>query len=186
MIYLNDHLQDLELADALTRLSEQRREQALRYRHDFGQRACAAAYLLLCEGLRKEYGISELPLFAYGNHGKPSIIGHEEIHFNLSHCREGAVCAISDHPVGIDIESVRSYNPSLAQYTMNDSELQQIQQATDPALAFTRFWTMKEALLKLTGEGITNHLKGVLLHATAHFETVVAPDHSYVYTVCQE
>ncbi len=185
MIYLNDHLQDLDLPEALSRLSEQRREEALRYKHDFGQRACAAAYLLLCEGLRKEYGISELPLFVFGEHGKPFIVGHEEIHFNLSHCREAAICAISDRPIGVDIESVRPYQKSLAEYTMNDSELQQIQQSPDPAMAFTRFWTMKEALQKLSGEGITNHMKAVLARSDVRFETVESPDHRYVYSVCQ-
>ena len=185
MIYLNDHLQDFDLADALSRLSEQRREQALRYKFELGQRTCAAAYLLLCQGLQQEYGISEQPLFAFGEHGKPSIVGHPEIHFNLSHCREAALCAISDRPVGVDVESVRSFNASLVEYTMNEQEVQQIRQAADPAREFTRLWTMKEALMKLTGEGISNHMKDVLNRSDVTFQTVVSPDRSYVYTICQ-
>ena len=112
MLYVNDHLQDFDLALALQQLSGQRREQALKYRYEMGQRTCAAAYLLLCRGLREEYGITELPIFEYDEHGKPSIVGHPEIHFNLSHCREAAVCIISDHPVGVDVESVRPLKDS--------------------------------------------------------------------------
>ena len=185
MLYVNDHLQDFDLALALQQLSGQRREQALKYRYEMGQRTCAAAYLLLCRGLREEYGITELPLFEYGEHGKPSILGHPEIHFNLSHCREAAVCIISDHPVGVDVESVRPLKDSLAEYTMNDAELDEIRQAANPALQFTRFWTMKEALLKLTGEGINNHLKNVLDRSDVIFETTVAPDIRYVITHCR-
>ncbi len=185
MLYVNDHLQDFDLALALQQLSGQRREQALKYRYEMGQRTCAAAYLLLCRGLREEYGITELPLFEYGEHGKPSILGHPEIHFNLSHCREAAVCIISDHPVGVDVESVRPLKDSLAEYTMNDAELDEIRQAANPALQFTRFWTMKEALLKLTGEGINNHLKNVLHRSDVIFETTVAPDIRYVITHCR-
>ena len=185
MLYVNDHLQDFHLALALQQLSGQRREQALKYRYEMGQRTCAAAYLLLCRGLREEYGITELPLFEYGEHGKPSILGHPEIHFNLSHCREAAVCIISDHPVGVDVESVRPLKDSLAEYTMNDAELDEIRQAANPALQFTRFWTMKEALLKLTGEGINNHLKNVLHRSDVIFETTVAPDIRYVITHCR-
>ena len=59
MVYLNNHLGELDLDEALRLLSEQRRRQALKFRHEQGRRACAAAYLLLCEGLRKEYGIAE-------------------------------------------------------------------------------------------------------------------------------
>ena len=84
MIYLNDHLDDFDFNAALPLLSEQRRQQALRFRHELGRKQCAAAYLLLCEGLQQEYGISERPLFDYGEHGKPVIVGHPDIHFNLS------------------------------------------------------------------------------------------------------
>ena len=42
-LYINDRLQDLNLDEALARLSEQRREQALRFRFELGRRACAAA-----------------------------------------------------------------------------------------------------------------------------------------------
>jgi len=185
MLYVNDHLQDFDLALALQQLSGQRREQALKYRYEMGQRTCAAAYLLLCRGLREEYGITELPLFEYGEHGKPSILGHPEIHFNLSHCREAAVCIINDRPVGVDVESVRPLKDSLAEYTMNDAELDEIRQAANPSLQFTRFWTMKEALLKLTGEGINNHLKNVLHRSDVIFETTVAPDIRYVITHCR-
>ena len=185
MLYVNDHLQDFDLALALQQLSGQRREQALKYRYEMGQRTCAAAYLFLCRGLREEYCITELPIFEYGEHGKPSILGHPEIHFNLSHCREAAVCIINDRPVGVDVESVRPLKDSLAEYTMNDAELDEIRQAANPALQFTRFWTMKEALLKLTGEGINNHLKNVLHRSDVIFETTVSPDIRYVITHCR-
>ena len=102
MIYLNDRIFDFDFETALAELSDQRREQALRFKHELGQRTCVAAYLLLCEGLQKEYGITDKPVFDYGEHGKPFIMGHPEIHFNLSHCREAAICIIAEHPVGID------------------------------------------------------------------------------------
>ena len=44
MIYINDRLFDFDLDAALEQLSEQRREQALRYRYELGRRTCAAAY----------------------------------------------------------------------------------------------------------------------------------------------
>ena len=185
MLYLNDHLQDIDLVDALRQLSEQRREQALRYKHDLGQRTCAAAYLLLCQGLREEYGIAEKPVFEYGEHGKPFIVGHPDIHFNLSHCREAAVCYISDRPVGIDVESLRSFSDSLISYTMNMQEQELIRQSDNTALEFIRLWTMKEAVLKLTGEGIRNNLREVLHRTDINMDTVVSDDKRYVYSICQ-
>ena len=120
MLYLNDDIAGFDFEAALPLLSDQRREQALKFKFELGRKTCAMAYLLLCEGLRKEYGITERPVFEYGEHGKPFIIGHPDIHFNVSHCREGVICVISDRPVGVDIESIREYTESLVRYTMND------------------------------------------------------------------
>jgi 4'-phosphopantetheinyl transferase len=184
MLYVNDHLFDFDLNKALALLSEQRREQALRFRHELGQRTCAAAYLLLCEGLRREYGIDERPLFEYGEHGKPAIVGRPDIHFNLSHCREAAVCYLSDRPVGIDVESIHEAKRSLVNYTMNEDEQQLIFTSPRPALTFTRLWTMKEAVAKLTGQGITNDLKNLLNEKTKKgLTTAVSPDERYIYSI---
>ncbi len=184
MIYINDHIYDFDLAAALEELSEQRRALALRFRHELGQRTCAAAYLLLCEGLRKEYGVMEKPQFVYGVHGKPSIAGRPDIHFNLSHCREAVVCALSDRPIGVDVESPREYKERLVSYTMNEEEQTEIRTSENPVLAFIRLWTRKEAYVKMTGQGIED-LKHVLEHSDAKFTTVESSDGRYVYTVCE-
>ena len=184
MIYLDDDIQGFDLEAALPLLSEQRREQALRFKHEQGRKTCAMAYLLLCRALREEYGLTEKPLFEYGEHGKPAIVGHPDIHFNVSHCREAVVCAVSDRPVGIDVESIREFKDSLVRYTMNDLELQRISQAERPEVAFIRLWTMKEAKLKLTGEGIRNNLKDVL-DGSERFQTVVCEEKGYIYSVIQ-
>lgn len=182
MLYLNDDIAHFDFEAALPLLSEQRREQALKFKHEQGRKTCAAAYLLLCEGLRKEYGITEKPVFEYGEHGKPSIIGHPDIHFNLSHCREAAVCVVSDRPVGVDIESIRSYKDSLVRYTMNDVEIAQITQSSHPEEAFTRLWTMKEAVLKLSGEGLRNDMKSVLT-GRERIETHINKEKNFIYSV---
>ena len=55
MIYIDDHINDFDLDAALQQLSEQRRQQALRFRYELGQRSCALAYLLLKRALREEH-----------------------------------------------------------------------------------------------------------------------------------
>jgi len=185
MIYIDDNIYDFDLQFALQELSPQRREQALKFKHELGQRTCVLAYLLLKRALHEEYGIDENPIFEYGEHGKPSIVGHPEIFFNLSHCREAVACVVSNHPVGIDIESIRKFSPSLINYTMNAVEVQEILEAERPDVAFIRLWTMKEAHLKLTGEGISNNLKQVLVRSQKKYNTVECLSKGYIYTVCE-
>ena len=61
MIYIDDHIDDFDLQEALATVSAQRREQALRYRHERDRRLNVAAYRLLHRSLMTEYGINELP-----------------------------------------------------------------------------------------------------------------------------
>ena len=186
MIYINDHIEQFNLDEALQIVSEQRREKALQFRHEEGRRLCIAAYLLLKEGLQREYGIIENPIFCYAKNGKPSIKGLPEIHFNMSHCRAGAVCAIDNQPVGIDIESIREAKEGLVKYTMNAQEQDLILSSSTPNIEFTRLWTQKEAVLKLTGQGIVKDLKQVLADKSLYrLETITSPDGKYIYTVAR-
>ena len=183
-IYLSQDIWDFDLDAALGEISEQRREQALKFKHELGKRLCVLAYQLLKRGLAEVYGIRENPVFEYNEHGKPMIVGHPEIFFNLSHCKEAAICVVSDQPVGVDVESVRSFNESLVLYTMNEAEVKEIESAEDQAVAFIRLWTMKESALKLIGTGISNELKQVLQQENLQFQTFVDTQRRFVYSIC--
>ena len=184
-VFLSEDIWDFDLDAALAEISEQRREQAIKFKFELGQRLCVLAYRLLKQGLSEVYGMKENPLFEYNEHGKPSIVGHPEICFNLSHCKEAVICAISDQPIGVDVESVRSFNESLVRYTMNEDEIRQIESAEDRAVAFIRLWTMKEAALKLIGTGISNDVKQVLCQERLIFETFIDSQRRYIYSICQ-
>ena len=183
-IYLSQDIWDFDLDAALGEISEQRREQALKFKHELGKRLCVLAYQLLKRGLAEVYGIRENPVFEYNEHGKPMIVGHPEIFFNLSHCKEAAICVVSDQPVGVDVESVRSFNESLVRYTMNEAEVKEIESAEDQAVAFIRLWTKKESALKLIGTGISNELKQVLQQENLQFQTFVDTQRRFVYSIC--
>lgn len=146
-----------------------RREQAMNYKFEAGRRENALSYLLLCQMLKEHMGIDAMPAFIIGEHGKPSLdlqscgTDTPPLHFNISHCKKGIACVISDDSeVGIDIECTGRYSESLSQYCMSDEENSRITQAPDADRLFTELWTRKEALLKLTGEGITDDIKNVL------------------------
>ena len=184
MIYVNEHIDQLDIQAALAAVSEQRRQHAMRYRQERDRRLSLAAYLLLCKGLKEEYGITSPPEFVIGDHGKPMLVGYPHIHFNMSHCREAAVCAISSRPVGIDAESIRQYNKQLVERTMNKWEQQNIENSLHPDEVFIRLWTMKESVLKLTGEGISNDLHTVLYNET-HHRFITEYRQGYIITMCE-
>lgn len=161
-IYIDENIDDFDLDEAMTLLSEQRREQVARYKLEGPRRQAVAAYLLLRKALREMYGIHDAPVFEYDANGKPSILGHPEIFFNLSHCRKAVACVVADSPVGIDVEETCRFSDSIARYTLDDEEYESVVKADNPSQAFIRLWTMKEALLKYTGEGLRRDIKTVL------------------------
>ena len=161
-IYIDENINDFDLDEAMTLLSEQRREQVARYKLEGPRRQAVAAYLLLRKAVREMYGIHDAPVFEYDANGKPSILGHPEIFFNLSHCRKAVACVVADSPVGIDVEETCRFSDSIARYTLDDEEYESVVKADNPSQAFIRLWTMKEALLKYTGEGLRRDIKTVL------------------------
>lgn len=185
MIYVNEHIDLLDIPDALTKVSRRRREHAMRYRQEHDRKLSLAVFLLLREGLAREYGITDMPEFIIGENGKPLLAGHRHIHFNMSHCREAAVCVISDAPVGVDAESIRPLDEDVLRRTMNDSECRHVMRSARPEEEFSRLWTMKESVLKLTGEGLTDDLHHLLDNALHQFRFNTEVRENFIITTCQ-
>ena len=184
MIYLSQDIYNFDLAQALAQASPQRREYALRYRQELDQRRCMAAYRLLQESLRADFGIDEVPEFVFNAQGKPLLLEHPGIHFSLSHCREAVAVAIDLQPVGIDIETVDHYSEEVARRVMSEGEMRQILSAPRPEVAFTKLWTMKESLYKLTGDDHGGDIAHMLDNVTNYeFKTLDYPN--FVLTTCQ-
>lgn len=154
---------DLEQLDSKTLekcmlfLPEERKAKALRYRREIDRKLSVVSYLLLIYALYREFGVSAFSL-AYTDKGKPYLPDHLDIHFNISHCPLGCVCAISDKSVGVDIQDIRPFSQDIANRCCSAEELLLLKQSADPAVYFTRMWAMKESYLKMTGEGIAQSL----------------------------
>jgi 4'-phosphopantetheinyl transferase len=204
-LYIKDDLASItpqELEQALASLPDWRREKALRFKHEQGRKECAFAYLLLCQALQETYGITQQPTFLIGEHGKPelsftspltslpsSLSPHTsnhncqlstvncQLYFTLSHCKQAIACVLSERPVGVDVESIGRYSESLARHVLSPEEFALVSSAPDPKIPFTRFWTQKEAVVKLTGRGIDDDLPNLLfkynnvsLHTEEHLD----------------
>lgn len=186
-LYLEDNLQQYtaaQIENIIATFPPQRREVAMRYKFEQGRKESALAYQLLCQGLKEHYGIEKMPSFSIGEHGKPSLAEHPEIHFNFSHCKHAVICALSDAPIGVDVERIGRYREELARHCMNEQEMTEIQSSPNREVTFTRLWTQKEALVKLKGTGITDDLPNILCHnGKIQIETVVNEEKGYVYSV---
>lgn len=107
--------------------------------------------------IKKTFGIDIAKQnFAYTGYGKPYLLNYPDVHFNISHSGEYVACAVSDTPVGVDIQKIGEYNLEVAKRVCNEKELEQIENSSDKESGFTKLWTQKEAALKMHGTGIVS------------------------------
>ena len=87
--------------------------------------------------------------------GKPCF-ADSSLFFSLSHSKGLCAAAVSDMPVGADLELCRAeYNSRLMDRSMSEAERASFDGD------FTRLWCRKESAAKLTGEGITAYPKTI-------------------------
>ena len=151
MIYFFDNYEQNSLENLTEFLPEKRREKCLRLRQKRDRENCIAVYFILKQIL-KEKGI-DFSDFDTDENGKP-FIKNCPLYFNISHCRLGAVVAVSESPVGVDVQNIGDYNKKVAERVCTEEELLLINNSPDKAKAFTRLWTLKEAAAKYDGKGI--------------------------------
>ena len=164
-------------------VSEQRREQALQYKHAFGQYACLKSYLLLQDLLREHYGIEGDLVFSYNEHGKPMLKEVSNIHFSISHCKEAIAVAVADRPVGIDVETLRMPSEALAEKVMDKGEKLRFDISDTPEDFFTALWTAKEAVMKCRGTGIVMEELPEILYKVRD-EMIIETTRPYPNIVC--
>lgn len=96
----------IDIEASLGKVSPARREKTLRLSKDDDKRRSLGAEMLLIKAAgRDDYVLSknEKPYFP-----------DNEVFFSLAHCGDYAVCAVSDVPVGVDIELPRAGGARLA------------------------------------------------------------------------
>lgn len=113
-----------------------------------------SAYALLKDAVQQVWGWDTLPEISHLSDGKPVFSQHPDCHFNLSHSGEMVLCALSDHPVGADIEIVCPRKPEFPAYVFKGAEYARYLELGGDWNAFYTLWTEKESIIKYTGEGL--------------------------------
>lgn len=119
-----------------------------------GQSGHEAGLVLLAQMYRERTG---KPMPEILRDGKPCFAAGE-LHFSVSHTKRRVFCALSDRPVGIDAEELdRDVDLRLAEKVLSPTEKIRFAAADDKRLALLRLWVLKEAAVKLTGQGLRGY-----------------------------
>jgi len=121
-----------------------------------GQKGHDAGRQLLARLYREDTG-DDLPEIAIADRGKP-YFPDSSYHFSISHTRKHAFCVLSTTNIAIDAEELdRKMDLRLAEKVLSPSEKAQFDAAADQRRALLTFWVLKEAAVKLTGEGLRGY-----------------------------
>lgn len=150
-------LADKALYDAAySAVSDERRCKTDRFRVPEAQYLSLGAELLLRYGLHAA-GVPESAMrYEYAPDGKP-YLPDNAVQFSLSHSGIWVLCAVSESPVGCDVETVAPVDIKLARRFFTPAEYEDIAaQMTSEAQTerFYRYWTLKESFMKVTGLGL--------------------------------
>lgn len=139
--------------------------------------------------------------FEYGKFGKPFVKG--DIEFNLSHSENTCVIAVSNIKIGIDCELManRDFN-KLSQRFFSKEEHYFIYETQDIKIKkelFYKSWCMREAMAKMTGEGLSKTLQNELIldlnsmkiikpnsHKNLAFSSLILTNKNTYAVICSE
>ncbi|GAA0406791.1 4'-phosphopantetheinyl transferase family protein [Paenibacillus motobuensis] len=90
-------------------------------------------------------------------YGKPILQSNEGLHFNHSHSGQWIVSAISDAPVGIDIEQMSNIDLGIADRFFSEQEVMDLREIPVEVRSdyFFELWTIKESYIKAEGRGLS-------------------------------
>ncbi|MGE6697412.1 4'-phosphopantetheinyl transferase family protein [Hyphomonas sp. NPDC076900] len=100
----------------------------------------------------------QAPVFILGRHGRPELAGGDcPYSFNLSHSESLAAFSVSKAAVGVDVEQIKALPEGVAGMVFSKAEIAALEAAPEDAraVAFYRYWTAKEAVLKALGTGLS-------------------------------
>jgi 4'-phosphopantetheinyl transferase len=163
-----DTLSEPDLAPLLPVLDEVERARMVRFVHARNRIEFAAAHGLTRLALAEVLSVPPTSLtFVEGPNGKPSAQQDGRlapVSFNLSHANGMvgvAVLAQPDVPVGFDLERFdRRIELEIADRYFRPEEVSWLMglPPSERPRGFLRLWTLKEALIKATGEGLSREL----------------------------
>ena len=172
----------------LEKLSLRASEKFLRLKENSPKSAvnCAIGDLLLKHELNSRGIVA--PQILQNENGKPYFEG-QPFEFNISHQQNLVVLAVSDTPVGIDVQTLDDDKLKMATVLLNELELSEfnaLENSEAQIKYLIKCFTQKEAYVKMLGEALPYPPSSIKSYEGAKFVTkyVFQDNKVYCLTVC--
>ena len=182
-----DDVSELEISQVLIHLSREQRKY-IDNKPYAKRRQSLTARVLLYKLLQEYYPGVEFSRLVSNESGRPIISNNESIYLSLTHSGDMVGCAISEKPVGIDIEKKREVPIKTINRVCTFSEQKYLEK--NP-MRFFKLWTAKEALYKASSERFSDIIKisfsdgEDFIYDKSNITLFFEENHEYFWTVTE-
>jgi 4'-phosphopantetheinyl transferase len=160
------------------------------FKYDIDKKLTLYSEILVRSLICEKVGIKNSEIsFIRNKYGKPFLQDYPKFHYNVSHTRNAIAVAISDDPIGVDIEKIRKSEIGIAKKFFTENEFKYVTgNSKNIDERFYEIWTKKEAYIKYTGKGLSLLLSDVI----DVFDPVISKrvrtieEDGYIFTICCE
>jgi len=164
-------------------MEEKKRERISRFKNIDDKKRSVCAEMLVKRAISEKCGIKIDEIVIETEDGGKPFCRNAKLQFSISHSGDYAVCAVSEYPIGIDIQKIVPYNPKTAKRVCTAAEFCEIEKSTVKDAEFIKIWTKKEAVMKMCGAGIAGaDIKNCLFGK----DVITIQFSDYFVSICEE
>ncbi|WLR43795.1 4'-phosphopantetheinyl transferase superfamily protein [Bacillus carboniphilus] len=161
-VHIHDDIRWDEYKSWVSMVSVERQIEISRLRLDKDRMSKMISEIMARKFISEECNVSYKSIrFHQGLYGKPYVNLETILHFNWSHAGNWVVFILDSHPIGIDVEAVRSIDEmELARQFFDQKEVFQLEEMDQKNRKnhFLKLWSLKESYMKWKGTGINTPL----------------------------
>lgn len=137
--------------NAYQQLSDMRKEKVDACKGKEGKQQRLVAGHLLEQSIRA-FGFQEPIIYGVSDRGKPFLLTEniKAPQFSISHAKDYCACVVANNAVGVDVEAIGRYKPSVVRRYFTENERLFLEEASEEKRQemFAAMWTIKEAIAK--------------------------------------
>lgn len=158
---IKKRIDDEQFLELLKLVDVNYQRKILRYRFWEDRQRSLYGHLLARYAIKELFHLKNDKIkIAENSYGKPYVVGHHEIHYNVSHSGDWVVCAVNTAEVGVDVQEIKKIKLAIAERFFSEEENAYLAALTQERqqCEFYDTWSLKEAYVKAIGVGLSQPL----------------------------
>lgn len=123
--------------------------------------------------------------FKIDEHGK-LYLDNSDIYLNLSHSGQYVIAAISDAPIGVDVEHIDTNKniKEIIKFVLDPKETEEFNKSKNQTDYFYSMWSKKESYIKCVGKGLSMGMSTINLKRLKDYKFKCFDKENHQFAIC--